>query len=184
MENELIKRVQAGDQNAFGELIEMYTDLVGRVSRVLVADKFLAEDAVQEAWLDVWRNLARFRPDRPFRPWLLTIVANRCRKNARRIKASNVSLDTSPLQELQASNDLEAAVLEAIDFVEIKVALSRLRLEQQQVLALRYFAQLELDEIAHLTNTPLGTVKSRIHRALATLRTLLRQEQAIETILE
>ena len=184
MENELIRRVQAGDQDAFGELIEMYTGLVGRISRVLVADKFLAEDAVQEAWVDVWRNVSRFRPDRPFRPWLLTIVANRCRKNARRIKSSNVSLDTNPAQELQANTDLETVVLEAIDIMEIKVALSGLRVEQQQVLALRYFAQLELEEIAQITNTPLGTVKSRIHRALITLRTQLRKEQVIETILE
>lgn len=182
MENDLIQRAKAGDQNAFGELIEMYSNLLTRVSRVLVTDRFLAEDAVQEAWLDVWQNLSRFRADRPFRPWLLTIVANRCRKNARRIKSSNVSLDTNPAQELQVNTDLEAVVLEAIDMVEIKVALSGLRVEQQQVLALRYFAQLELEEIAQLTNTPLGTVKSRIHRALTTLRTQLSKDHAVESI--
>ncbi len=184
MENDLIRRIQAGDQNAFGELIELYTALAGRVTRVLISDRFLAEDALQEAWLDVWRNLTSFQPERPFRPWLLTIVANRCRKNARRVKASHISLDASFVEELKDTTDLEARVLQAADFAEVTTALAELKIEQQQVLALRFFAELELEEIAALMKTPLGTVKSRLHRALCTLRTQLRQEHALEGTLE
>jgi RNA polymerase sigma-70 factor, ECF subfamily len=184
MENDLIQRARTGDQNAFGELIEMYSNLVSRVARVLVTDRFLAEDAVQEAWLDVWRNLSQFRSDRPFRPWLLTIVANRCRKSNRKVKTANVSLDANSVRELQAATDLEAFVLTASDIAEVRAALAGLKVEQQQVLALRYFAELELEEIAQLTHSPLGTVKSRIHRALNTMRTRLRQQEAVESTLE
>jgi RNA polymerase sigma-70 factor, ECF subfamily len=184
MEISLIRRAQAGDQEAFGELIELYAGLVSRVSQVLVPDRFLAQDAVQEAWLDVWRNLSRFRVNEPFRPWLLTIVANRCRKIMRRIKPNTVSLDTKFVQELQTNTDLEAVVIEAVSIEEVKLAVAQLRVEQQHVLALRYFAELELEEIAQLTNIPLGTVKSRIHRALNTIRNELQKKYRLESYLE
>src|SRR4051812_47599516 len=94
LEEDLVRRAQAGEQQAFRQLVETYAGLVERTSRALLADRSLAEEAAQEAWLDAWRGLPRFQAGRPFRPWLLTIVANRCRMHARRRRPPSVPWDT------------------------------------------------------------------------------------------
>src|SRR5262249_37749981 len=93
MEQDLIGRAQLGDQEAFYQLVEHNAQIVWRTAATLLHDDALAEDAAQEAWLDVWRALDRFHLDRPFRPWLLTIVANRCRMLKRRRTVTTYSLD-------------------------------------------------------------------------------------------
>src|SRR5262249_57429230 len=79
-----ISRAQLGDTEAFHWLVERNSDVAWRTARVLLQDREQAKDAVQEAWLDAWQGLHRFTPGRPFRPWLLTVVANRCRMFGRR----------------------------------------------------------------------------------------------------
>src|SRR5689334_21911614 len=95
LEEDLVRRAQAGEQHAFRQLVETYALLVERTTRALLADRSLAEEAAQEAWLDAWRGLPRFQAGRPFRPWLLTIVANRCRMQARRHRPLSVPWDTA-----------------------------------------------------------------------------------------
>src|SRR6188472_29001 len=77
-------RAQSGDKDAFRSLVETYSSLAERTARVLLSNRSDAEDAAQEAWLDAWKAMPRFQVERPFRPWLLTIVANRCRMKARK----------------------------------------------------------------------------------------------------
>src|SRR5690348_18028240 len=84
MEEEAIRQAQSGDHSAFRKLVEAHSEMAWRVARTLLENSLAAEDAVQDAWLDVWRGLAHFDNTRPFRPWLLTIVANRCRMTRRR----------------------------------------------------------------------------------------------------
>lgn len=135
-----------------------------------------AEDAAQDAWLDVWRGLSRFERGRPLRPWLLTVVANRCRMAARGRPPAGIS---SPLGSPEAEALVDPASHDSppdghwLD-EDLAAALKALPVEQERVLALRFFADLELSEIATVTNVPLGTVKSRLHRALDTLRARLR----------
>src|SRR6516225_9182521 len=92
MEDELIRCAQAGDAEAFHALVLRYSGVAWRTARVLLGDSGPAEDAVQEAWLDAWRGLIRFQSDRPFRPWLLRLVANRCRMALRKRAATTVRL--------------------------------------------------------------------------------------------
>src|SRR5439155_4020204 len=126
-----------------------------------------------EAWLDAWRGLPRFELSRPFRPWMLTLVGNCCRMSARRRQPPSITLDESRVGELKGSESEEilTEILRAEGDSELRVALANLSIEQQRVLALRFFADLELAEIARVTGTPIGTVKSRLHRAIETLRT-------------
>lgn len=110
--------------------------------------------------------MPRFQHGRPLRPWLLTILANRCRMGLRKRQLPQLSLDEE--SEPTAAADPIFVVADSREYL-IQL-LSGLPPEQKRVLELRYFADLELAEIAHVTGWPLGTVKSRLHRALASLR--------------
>jgi RNA polymerase sigma factor (sigma-70 family) len=170
-ESELIRLVQRGDQEAFRGLVEMYAGPAGRTARVLLHDPADAEDAVQEAWVDAWRAMPRFRAGEPFRPWILTLMANRCRMKARRRRPQ-----TTPYSDefAEMGSDSHAWASHAPDYdVELHEALGELDGEQREALALRYYADLSLAEIAEVTGTPLGTVKSRLHRAITRLRVRL-----------
>lgn len=171
-EEDLVRRARQGDQAAFRQLLAAYATLTERTARVLLTDRSDAEDAVQEAWLDAWRGLSTFQPGRPFRPWILAILYNRCRMVARKARRAGLLYQLPPGVEVavypfgkegEASNgDLEAA-------------LATLDEGQRQLLALRFFADLQLTEIAALLDVPEGTVKSRLHRTLAALRERLQQ---------
>ncbi|HLI70585.1 MAG TPA: RNA polymerase sigma factor [Ktedonobacteraceae bacterium] len=173
MEEQTIHQAQMGDQLAFQRLIEAYHTIAWRTARVFLPDAATAEDVLQEAWLDVWRSLPRFQRGREFRPWLLTIVANRCRVVLRRRKLPTLALDGSGLEQAMQADDVLEQILHLENDIELQLALEMLSAEQQRVLELRFFAGLDLAEIAQITNAPLGTVKSRLHRALASLRTHL-----------
>jgi RNA polymerase sigma-70 factor (ECF subfamily) len=184
MEEDLIRRARAGDQAAFRSLVERYLPVAWRICRILLADRGMAEDALQEAWIDVWTGLPRVNAARPLRPWLLTVVANRCRMAARRRGIPTIPLDAALVEQLHGVDSI-AHELELRDryqaevarYAALQTALSMLSREQRQLLALRYQAELELGEIALIIGVPVGTVKSRLHRTLATLRTRLTSSQ-------
>lgn len=173
MEDILIQQAREGDQRAFQQLIEQYHALAWRTAQVLLPDLAMVDDVMQEAWLDVWRGLARFQRGRPFRPWLLAIVANRCRMTTRKRQVAQQPLDTVEEERLWLLDDALEHILRLEEDRELQRALQTLSAEQRHVLELRFFADLDLSEIALITSTPLGTVKSRLHRALASLRTYL-----------
>ncbi len=181
MENDLIQRAQQDDQQAFQQLVELYGQLVWRTAYALLADRSQVEDAVQEAWLDVWRGLKNYQHTRPFRPWLLTTVANRCRKVMRKHVVPQLPLENGAM--LADAYDAEAHVLRQEADVELLTALAILSPEQRRILELHFFAGLVLSEIALVTDTLLGTVKSRLQRALDALRMHLRQTAFAEETL-
>jgi RNA polymerase sigma factor (sigma-70 family) len=184
MEENLIRRAQAGDQAAFRTLVEGYLPVAWRICRILLADRGMAEDALQEAWIDVWTALPRVDGARPLRPWLLTVVANRCRMAARRRGIPTVPLDADLVERLHGVDSV-AHELELRDryqtevtlYAALQAALSTLSRDQRQLLGLRYQAELELGEIALVIGVPIGTVKSRLHRTLAALRAQLTSSQ-------
>lgn len=75
MEDDLISRALQGDTVAFQAIVKRYSEVAWRVARVLLPDCQAAEDALQEAWLDVWRGLPGYSTTRPFRPWLLAVYS-------------------------------------------------------------------------------------------------------------
>ncbi|MGO8946346.1 MAG: RNA polymerase sigma factor [Ktedonobacterales bacterium] len=170
MEENLIVSAQHGDAAAFETIVKRYTDVAWRVARILLPNRQTAEDALQEAWLDAWRGLSRYSTKRPFRPWLLAVVANRCRMVYRQRSLPTVALLPEHAESISALTNVEAAVLESEQDSELLAALAVLSNEQRRVLELRFFADLELEEIALVMHSPLGTVKSRLSRALAAIR--------------
>ena len=180
MEEELIRRAQRGDATAFRALVERYAPGAWRVARVLIADPEQAEDALQEAWIDIWHGLPSFDTTRPFRPWLLTVVGNRCRMQRRRHSLPTQSFDERIADEVVDQQDVhEEAVAHELD-PALRTALARLTPDDRELLALRYHAELELAEIAALYDAPLSTIKSRLYRTLARLREYLTPGPVVE----
>jgi RNA polymerase sigma factor (sigma-70 family) len=167
---DLIRSAQAADQEAFRALVERYRLPVLRTARILLADAAQAEDVAQEAWVNAWRALGQFNLERPFRPWILRIVANCCRMELRRSHGSDATLDLVEPELLSDQSDLLADVVRREEYAALDDAISSLPPAQRQIVALRYRADLDLGEIVLVTGLPLGTAKSRLSRALAAIR--------------
>jgi len=175
-ERGIVRRAQLGDQQAFRQLVETYHAQVWRIVRVLVNEASSTADVEQEAWVDVWHGLPGFQLNQPFRPWLLTVVRNRSRKHFRRRALATESLDESLIPCERPPHDGLEWLIHSEAHRDLIAAVSALPTAHMRVLALRYFADLELTEIALVTDVPLGTVKSRLHRALEALRERLSQD--------
>ena len=180
-EDDLIRRASAGDQAAFRELVQAYTPMTVLTARVLLSNRGDADDAVQEAWLDVWRGLPGFRVGLPFRPWLLAVVKNRCRMLGRGLKAVSLPYDEASHNALGSVPSLEASLLgqSGETFEDLQTALDDLDEVNSRILALRFYADLQLNEIAELLDMPLSTVKTRLRRTLQQLRAGIEREQQI-----
>ena len=172
-DRQLVDAVLLGNSEAFRVLIERVSPSVIGVSRRIVGDPDEAQDVAQEAFLRAYRALATFRGDGPFGAWVTRIAA---RLAVARV-VSRRDLVAMPTDDLErravssrSSDDPEASALKGEQRTAIRDAIGLLPLPQRKVVALRFYADLTLEEIAQLTTTPLGTVKSRLHRGMATLR--------------
>jgi len=172
---DLIARARAGDDRAFGMLVARHQTVAFRTAYVICGQAADAEDAAQEAFIKARGAMARFREGAPFRPWLLTIVSNEAR-NRRRAAGRRQSLAgrAAAVEETRAPVPLpEAEALAGDDRRELAAALRRLGADHREVIVLRYILDLSEAECAAALNCRQGTVKSRLSRALANLRTEL-----------
>ena len=158
--DELIERARRGDRDAFGALIQPVLARGLRLAVGVLGDRQAAEDATQDAVLTAWRKLGNVRAGAPIEPWFLAIVANRCRKLWHLRNRPTVAPD--PASHSFADRTTDRLVI--ID------ALSRLSVQHRLLVVLRYYFDLPIDEAARIAGIPTGTAKSRLHRALASLR--------------
>lgn len=167
MDRELVVRARDGDHDAFARLAAASIGRLNAIARLILHDYGAAEDAVQDALVDAWRNLRALRdPDR-FDAWLNRILVRSCqdtrRRESRRSRAELPWLvDGEP-----ASDDAQASIAAAD---QLEQALRRLTLEQRTVLVLAYYLDLSLADAAAILGIPVGTMKSRLNRALGALR--------------
>jgi RNA polymerase sigma-70 factor (ECF subfamily) len=163
-DRDLVDRAKARDRGAFDDLVGPVIDQAFRLAFGMLRDRWLAEDAVQEATVRAWRKLGNLRPGAPLRPWFLAIVANQCRTAMRARWWSVIRVDR---MEGSVGPGFEDRIVRGAD---LRAALGKLATDQREVLVLRYYLDLPLEEVAAITGVPLGTVKSRINRGLAALR--------------
>lgn len=166
-DSELVMRTRAGEDGAADALFERHWPAAWWTAFSILSDRALADDAAQEAVARAFAALDRFDTSRPFRPWLVRIAANQA-LNVRRSRRHEV---TFPEPALNGHGPDHADHLAARD--ALVGALRRLPEERRTVVALRYFGDLTPDEIAAALELPVGTVSSRLSRALAQLRELL-----------
>lgn len=170
----LIARLAAGDQSAAGALYDRYGRQVYSLALRVTSDASAAEDITQDVFLKVWRNAARFDPDRGrVAAWLLHIAYTTSVDLVRvRGKASPSRFDPLP-DEPDLGADTAAEAEAAIMGGQVRRALMHLPPEQRQALEMAYFNAMSHSEIANSLNIPLGTVKGRLRLGLDSLRQLL-----------
>jgi RNA polymerase sigma-70 factor (ECF subfamily) len=172
-ELELVKRAKAGDRSAFDDLVGPLVGQAFRLAYGMLHDRASAEDAVQEAAVRSWRKLSNLRPGTPFRPWFLAIVANQCRTAMRARWWSVLRVEVIEGPESAAFED------RIVRGADLRAALRKLGTDQREVLVLRYYLDLPLEEVAAITGVRVGTVKSRINRGLAAMRPHFEPEGAL-----
>lgn len=166
-QRELIERARRGDHDAFTSLIDVRLARLDAAARLVLRDPDLARDAVQEALIRAWRDLQGLRdPDR-FDAWLHRLTVNACLDLIRRRKRRVIEVELSPIDSLATPD--AASVL--ADRQMLDQALAGLQPGHRAVVALHYLLGMPLPEVARALGIPLGTAKSRLHYALAAMRT-------------
>ncbi len=166
-EHVLVLRCQAGDPDAFGEIVTRYGPRLRYYLLKLLGNPEAAGDASQEVWLDVYRGITRLRRPESFRAWLYRVARDRAARTLRQSRSLPRTVGDEQLADAEVVEDFTAE-----DAARIHSALDRLSAEHREVLVLRFMDDLSYEEISQVTGCHLGTVKSRIHHA----KRLLRQE--------
>ena len=172
IDDDAIARCQDGDRDAFRHLVDRYKDVMYGTAVLMTGNRAVAEEAVQEAFLSAWRGIVGFKRGSPPKPWLMRILVNRVMDRRRKRSVPTVPLaDVGPAGAPSAPDESEALGNRTV----VREALAHLVPEQQQVVVLRYFAELTVPEVARSIGVREGTVKSRLHRALRQMREKLEE---------
>ena len=173
---DVVQRLAAGDQDAVAELYDRHAARIMGLAIRIVRNSSDAEDVVQEVFSQAWRTAPNYQPARgTVAGWLLMMARTRAidrlrSRQARRDAADGADLDGLPADVAPVSEQLIASQQAA----RVREAMMTLPVEQRAALELAYFEGLTQTEIAERTQTPLGTVKTRIRTALTSLRRSVR----------
>ncbi|MFV0444048.1 MAG: sigma-70 family RNA polymerase sigma factor [Planctomycetaceae bacterium] len=172
----LIDRSLAGDTDAYGRLVARYQDRLYGTLVHLLGSAQDAYDVAQETFLLAWQNLATFRGDSAFYSWLFRIAHNAAVSFRRRDRRATRSLDRSrdlhgdePVDPRPTTDPAAGMVTDERREI-VQAALTELPEEYRTVLVLKDMDGLRYEEIAEIIGCPVGTVRSRIHRARSELR--------------
>jgi RNA polymerase sigma-70 factor (ECF subfamily) len=169
MRRDLVQRAMAHDHEAFSQLVRLSVDKLFAIARLILIDPDRAHDATQEALILAWRDIAGLRdPDR-FEAWLRRLLVNACYREAGRARR-RWTMETDVVAIDPGTPDASALVA---DRDELERGFRRLDPDQRIVLVLHYYVGLPMQETADALGLPLGTVKSRLHRATQALRARL-----------
>lgn len=169
-----VERARQGDHDAFAQLATAAFRRVSATAQLIVRDRELARDVVQDSLVRAWRDLPGLRdPDR-FDAWLHRLVVRTSLNALRTRRRRPHEVELSPLAE-PTVNDASSAVL---DRDQLDAGLRALRPDARALIVLHFYLGLSLPESADALDIPIGTAKSRLHRALGALRVALAPDGA------
>jgi RNA polymerase sigma factor (sigma-70 family) len=164
-----LARAQLGESDAFAQLVEPLLPVAYRMAVGMLMSRDDAMDAVQEATVRAWRKVGNVTPGLPFSPWYLGIVTRECRRAAR-FRWRFMARAGDDIADRDRTSHAEQAE-------DIRRAMKSLSPAHRQVVILHFFGDLTLEQVSLATGTPLGTVKSRLNRALAQLKPRLSDQE-------
>jgi RNA polymerase sigma-70 factor (ECF subfamily) len=172
---DLVLRIRAGDRGAVDELYDRYSRPAFALARRILADEVLAEDVVQDVFLSVWRDPGAFDAGRgSFSSWLMAMVHHKAvdavrREESHRRRQTRAEEDLA-LSTPTSTRDVEDEAWSRVVAEQVRGALSALPAPQREALTLAYYGGYTQREVAALTSTPLGTVKTRMLAGMRRLR--------------
>jgi RNA polymerase sigma-70 factor (ECF subfamily) len=185
MQRQLVERAIAGDHDAFSILVRTAYPRLHGVARLIVRDPERAQDAVQETLIRAWRHVRALRDPDAWDAWLHRLTVNACYRWASTVKRrGEVELHVTPRLEPAAPSDIAFTVAERD---RMGRAIGRLPIDVRTVVVLHFYADLPLTQVADVLEIPVGTAKSRLHRALEAMRTFMaaeRPSQPVERVRE
>lgn len=177
-----IKQVIKGDQDAFAEIVEIYSNSIYQLGYRMLGNRHEAEDIAQEAFIRAYVNIKSFNQDLKFSTWLFRIATNLCIDRIRK-KKPDYYLDAevsgtdglTMYSQLASNSPLPENELESLELQDsVQKEILKLPEKYRSVIVLKYIEELSLNEISEILDLPLGTVKTRIHRGREALRQQLR----------
>ncbi|HEY8200839.1 MAG TPA: sigma-70 family RNA polymerase sigma factor [Actinomycetota bacterium] len=177
---DLMELVCQGDHQAFARLYDRFASQAFGLALRVCEDRAVAEDAVQEAFLALWRKPTAYRPDRGSVPaYLLTLVHHRAVDAVRHEQRLRVrERELAVAQQPQSDEELVEAASASGLRDRVRAALAQLTHRQRQALELAYFSGLTVSDVAKRLDIPLGTAKTRVRDGMIRLRSLLAAEGA------
>lgn len=161
-----VRSAATGDEVAFSRLVADHHASMARVAFVVCGDSDATRDAVQSAWAIAWRRLPSLRDPSQVRAWLVAIAANEARQAVRRRSRVVSIVDISESIDREGVSD----PVDSLDVVDLGLALRSLKPEERSLLAMRYVAGLDSNEIARQFRISASGVRSRLARLLERLR--------------
>jgi RNA polymerase sigma-70 factor (ECF subfamily) len=181
----LIRRAADGDEQAFRALVKRHEAGVYALALQRLDDTVLAQEVAQDAFVRLFHALKRFRFEASLKTWLYRVTTNLCHDQVRRMRRASRLVSLEPAEEGSASArsaapDPEQQAITADTGRHVHRALATLAPELREVVQLRYLSGLSYAEIAETLGWPIGTVGTRIHRALRELAQQLRFSSVVE----
>jgi RNA polymerase sigma factor (sigma-70 family) len=176
----LIERARGGDLEAFDALARSVGHRCMGIASRMLRDTDMAEDAVQAALVQAWRELRNLRDLERFEPWLHRILVNACYAEGRRHRRRLETVVRIP----QGSGVDAGGILTVDDRDQLERALGRLSLEHRAVLVFHHYLGLSVPEIADRLGVPPGTVKSRLHYSITAMRASLAADARLPLLAE
>ena len=175
MDPRLVERAQKGDASAFEALATRAHPRLQRVAVGVLRDPDVAEDAVQQALLTIWRDLRRLRDPSHFEGWSYRLLLRRCYAEAKRRPRWVPDGELDERDEPVAGDEFRTVVVRD----ELERAFRRLSIDHRAVVVLHHLMDLPVESVADVLGIPVGTVKSRLNRAMSCLRAAIEADARI-----
>ncbi len=169
-EAHLVQRASEGETVAFELLVDLYRPTLMNLATRMLRDGDDAKDAVQETFLKAYRAIGEFDPERPIKPWLCRICANCCVDAVRARKKLPDSIEQHEHMLSDDSENLDDRTVRTMRESQVFDAISRLPERYRNIITMRHFNHMDVNEIAVALNKPEGTIKSWLYRARALLK--------------
>ena len=169
MQQDLVERARRGDHDAFAVLAAAAIFRLDAAARLILRDPDQAKDAVQETLVRAWRDLPTLRDVGRFDAWLSRLLYRACIDEVRRLRRHRLDVELTRIDH----PDQDDANAVMVDRDQLERGFRRLEPEARALIVLHHYLDLPLPEVAFALGIPLGTAKSRLHRALQTMRAAL-----------